>query len=339
MILNTFKNALLERLTRGLERAVQLGLLGLAVTLTPTIAQTDYPNKPLKIIVGFPPGQATDVIARLLAEKLSAALGQPVIIDNKPGQGGSIGAAAAAKAPADGYTLLLSATAPLATNPNLYKDLPYEPVRDFAPITLIANLPFVLVARPDLPANSVRELIALAKSKSSKLTYASSGNGSTSHLSMEMLKTAAGIDLLHVPYKGSVQAFTDVISGQVDAVFDTAVYALPMVKAGRVKLLAVAGSKRSSLSPDTPTVAEQGAPGYDSGAWLGMLFPTGTPRAIIARMNTELIKIVRTPEMTERLFKIGAEPLSSTPDEFSAHIKSELTKWGKAVIDSGVKVE
>ena len=302
-------------------------------------AQTDYPNRPLKIIVGFPPGQATDVIARLLAEKLSAVFGQSVIVDNKPGQGGSIGAAAAAKSPADGYTLLLSATAPLATNPNLYKDLPYEPIRDFAPITLIANLPFVLVARPDFPANNVRELITMAKAQRGKFTFASSGNGSTSHLSMEMLKTATGTDIRHVPYKGSVQAFTDVISGQVDLVFDTAVYALPMVRSGRVKLLAVAGAKRSTLIPDTPTVAEQGVPGYDTGAWLGMLFPIGTPRAIVARMNTELIKIVRTPEVTERLFKLGAEPLSSTPEEFSTHIKSELRKWGKAVVDAGVKVE
>jgi tripartite-type tricarboxylate transporter receptor subunit TctC len=241
------------------------------------LAQADYPSKPIKIIVGFPPGQATDVIARLLAEKLSATFGQAVLIDNKPGQGGSIGAAAAAKSPADGYTMLLSATAPLATNPNLYKDLPYEPVRDFAPITLLANLPFVLVARPDFPASNVRELIALAKAQNGKLTFASSGNGSTSHLSMEMFKTATGTVLQHVPYKGSVQAFTDVISGQVDVVFDTAVYALPMVRAGRVKLLAVASGKRSALMPDAATVAEQGVQGYDTGAWLGMLFPVGTP--------------------------------------------------------------
>jgi tripartite-type tricarboxylate transporter receptor subunit TctC len=231
-----------QKLLSGLKRTLLLTSLGIAMTPSLALAQVDYPTKPIKIIVGFPPGQATDVIARLLAEKLSAVLGQAVIVDNKPGQGGSIGAAAAAKSPADGYTLLLSATAPLATNPNLYKDLPYEPVRDFAPITLIANLPFVLVARPDFAASNVRELIALAKTKSGKLTYASSGNGSTSHLSMEMLKTATGIDLQHVPYKGSVQAFTDVISGQVDVVFDTAVYALPMVRAGRVKLLAVADS-------------------------------------------------------------------------------------------------
>lgn len=320
-------------------RSLVVAGLSAALVPAPVWAQAEYPTRPIKIIVGFPPGQATDVIARLLAEKLSTVFGQPVIVDNKPGQGGSIGAAAAAKAPPDGYTLLISATAPLATNPNLYKDLPYEPVRDFAPITLIANLPFVLVARPDLPANNVRELIALAKAKSGKLTYASSGNGSTSHLSMEMLKAATGIELQHVPYKGSVQAFTDVISGQVDVVFDTAVYALPMVRSGRVKLLAVAGGKRSSLMPETPTVAEQGAPGYDSGAWLGMLFPSGTPRAIVNRLNAELIKIVRTPEVTERLSKLGAEPLSSTPEEFAAHIKSELRKWGKAVTDSGVKIE
>lgn len=316
-----------------------MAALALAFFALNTFAQSDYPNKPLKIVVGFPPGQATDVIARLLAEKLTPVLGQAIVVDNKPGQGGSIGAAAAAKSPADGYTLLLSATAPLATNPNLYKDLPYEPVRDFAPITLVANLPFVLVARPGLPVNNIRELVALAKAQPGKLTFASSGNGSTSHLSMEMFKTATGTDLRHVPYKGSPQAFTDVISGQVDLVFDTAVYSLPQVRAGKVKLLAVAGAKRSALIPDVPTIAEQGVPGYDSGAWLGMLFPAGTPPAIVNRLNAEVIKIVRTPDMTERLLKLGAEPLSSTPEEFSAHIKSELRKWGKAVVDAGVKIE
>ena len=314
-------------------------LCALALLPARAMAQSDYPSKPLRIIVGFPPGQATDVIARLLAERLAVALGQPVLVDNKPGQGGSIGAAAAAKSPADGYTMLLSATAPLATNPNLNKDLPYEPMRDFAPITLVVNLPFVLVARPDLPAGNVRELVALAKAQPGKLTYASSGNGSTSQLSMEMFKSATGTDIRHIPYKGSPQAFTDVIAGQVDLVFDTAVYALPQVRAGRVKLLAMGNSKRSGLIPDVATVAEQGVPGYDTGAWLGMLFPAGTSPAIVNRMNTELHKIVRTPEMTERLSKLGGDVLLSTPEEFSAHMRSELRKWGKAVLDAGVKIE
>ena len=320
-------------------RLARAAALGFALLVGPALAQSDYPNKSIKIIVGFPPGQATDVIARLLAEKLGTVLGQPVVIDNKPGQGGSIGAAAAAKSPADGYTMLLSATAPLATNPNLYKDLPYEPVRDFAPITLVTNLPFVLVARPGLPVNNIRDLVALAKAQPGKLTFASSGNGSTSHLSMEMFKTATGTDFRHIPYKGSPQAFTDVIAEQVDVVFDTAVYALPQVRAGRVKLLAVASSKRSALIPDVATISEQGVPGYDSGAWLGALFPAGTPSAIVNRLNAEIIKIVRTPDMSERLNKLGGEPLSSTPEEFSAHIKSELRKWGKAVVDAGVKIE
>ncbi len=329
----------MKRLPLTLKSVALMACAALACVSLNALAQADYPNKPLKIVVGFPPGQATDVIARLLAEKLTPVLGQAVVVDNKPGQGGSIGAAAAAKSPADGYTLLLSATAPLATNPNLYKDLPYEPVRDFAPVTLVANLPFVLVARPGLPVNNIRELIALAKAQPGKLTFASSGNGSTSHLSMEMFKTATGTDLRHVPYKGSPQAFTDVISGQVDVVFDTAVYSLPQVRAGKVKLLAVASAKRSALIPDVPTIAEQGVPGYDSGAWLGMLFPAGTPAAMVNRLNAEVIKIVRTPDMTERLLKLGAEPLSSTPEEFSAHIRSELRKWGKAVVDAGVKIE
>jgi len=307
---------------------------------SPALAQADYPNKPIKIIVGFPPGQATDVIARMIGEKLSASLGQPVVIDNKPGQGGSIGAAAAAKAPPDGYTMLISATAPLATNPNLYKDLPYDPAKDFAPITLVGNLPFVLVANPRVPANNVRELIALAKAHPGQYTFASSGSGSTSHLSMEMLKFATGIDLRHVPYKGSPQAFTDVMGGQVDFVFDTAVYALPQVRAGRVKILAVASAKRSALLPDVPTVAEQGVPGYESGAWLGAVFPLGTAPAIVARMYTELNKIMKTPEMSQRLSTLGGEPLASaSPEEFGAHIRAEMRKWGKAVADSGARIE
>lgn len=316
-------------------------LLTLACTLpAAAFAQANYPDKPIRIVVGFPPGQATDVIARMVGEKITAAMGQPVVIDNKPGQGGSIGAAAAAKSPADGYTMLISATAPLATNPNLYKNLPYDPSKDFAPITLIANLPFVLVCNPNVPVHNIREMVALAKSKPGQLTFASSGSGSTSHLSMEMLKTPTGMDIRHVPYKGSPQAFTDVMGGQVDFVFDTAVYALPQVRAGRVRLLAVASAKRSALMPDVPTVAEQGVAGYESGAWLGALFPAGTPQPIVARMYTELNRIMKVPEMSEKLSTLGGEPLSSaSPEEFQNHIRSEMRKWGKAVTDSGARIE
>lgn len=317
-----------------------LSLLCVGTLFTPTTyAQSDWPNKPLRIVVGFPPGQATDLVARLLAEKLSPALGQQVIVDNRPGQAGSIGAAAVAKAAPDGYTLLLSATAPLATNPNLYKDLPYQPLRDLAPITRIGELPFVLVARPTLGVSTVRELVAMAKAKPAQLTFASSGNGSTSHLSMEMFKTATGTDFRHVPYKGSPQAFTDVMGGAVDVVFDTAVYALPHVKAGRVKLLGVASARRSILMPEVATIAEQGVPGYDSGAWLAMLFPAGTPAPIITRMNSELHRIVRSAEVNERMLAMGAEPLLSTPEELATHMKNELAKWGKAVRDSGARID
>lgn len=321
-------------------RILRLLALALACALPGVAgAQADWPNKPLRIIVGFPPGQATDLVARLLAEKLTQALGQQVVVDNRPGQAGSIGAAAAAKSAPDGYTMLLSATAPLATNPNLYKDLPYQPLRDFAPITRVGELPFVFVSRPGLAANNVRELVAMAKAKPGSITFASSGNGSTSHLSMEMFKTATGTDFRHVPYKGSPPAFTDVMGGVVDVVFDTAVYALPHVKAGRVKMLGVASAKRSALMPDVPTIAEQGAPGYDSGAWLAMLFPAGTPQPIVARMNTELHKIIRSQDVTEKFFAMGAEPTTSTPEELLAHMRSELAKWGKAVRDSGAKID
>ena len=297
-----------------------------------------YPSRPIKVVVGFPPGQATDVIARLMAAKLAESLGQPVVVENRPGKGGSLGAEAVAKSPPDGYTLLVSATAPLATNFNLYPSVGYNPATDFAPISLMAWLPFVLIVNPSVPANTLAELIAYAKTRPGALSYASSGNGTTAHLTMEMLKKAAGIDILHVPYKGGVAALSDVMAGQLQMGWDTALFVLPHVKAGKVRAIATASPTRSPLMPDIPAAAET-VPGFSSGAWLGLVAPAGTPRDIVNRLNAELHKLMKTPELTEKLAGLGSEVLLSTPDEFHEHIRRELVKWGKAVKDSGTRLD
>ena len=297
-----------------------------------------YPSRPIKVVVGFPPGQATDVIARLMAAKLAESLGQPVVVENRPGKGGSLGAEAVAKSPPDGYTLLVSATAPLATNFNLYPSVGYNPATDFAPISLMAWLPFVLIVNPSVPANTLAELIAYAKTRPGALSYASSGNGTTAHLTMEMLKKATGIDILHVPYKGGVAALSDVMAGQLQMGWDTALFVLPHVKAGKVRAIATASPTRSPLMPDIPAAAET-VPGFSSGAWLGLVAPAGTPRDIVNRLNAELHKLMKTPELAEKLAGLGSEVLLSTPDEFHEHIRRELVKWGKAVRDSGTRLD
>ena len=297
-----------------------------------------YPSRPIKVVVGFPPGQATDVIARLMAAKLAESLGQPVVVENRPGKGGSLGAEAVAKSPPDGYTLLVSATAPLATNFNLYPSVGYNPATDFAPISLMAWLPFVLIVNPSVPANTLAELIAYAKTRPGALSYASSGNGTTAHLTMEMLKKATGIDILHVPYKGGVAALSDVMAGQLQMGWDTALFVLPHVKAGKVRAIATASPTRSPLMPEIPAAAET-VPGFSSGAWLGLVAPAGTPRDIVNRLNAELHKLMKTPELAEKLAGLGSEVLLSTPDEFHEHIRRELVKWGKAVKDSGTRLD
>ena len=305
------------------------------------VAQTtaDYPAKPVTVIVGFPPGTATDSVGRILGERLGARLGKPFIVDNKPGQGGSIGAAAAAKAPPDGYTLLVSATAPLATNPHLYSKLPYDSSRDFAPIGLHSWLPYALVVNPNARITTFAELVERAKAEPGKLSYASIGNGTTSHLLMSMLMELTGTKMSHIPYKGSAQAQTDLIGGHVDMTFDTMVSVMPHVKAGTLKALAVSTLSRSKFAPEIPTLSELGVSGFDAGAWLGLLAPAGTPKPIVEKLNRELNAILDEPETQKRLLALGAEILKSTPDEFAAYIKSESEKWGNRVRQSGAKVE
>ena len=302
-------------------------------------AQGGYPNKPVRMVVGFPPGQATDIVARAVAQKLTESLGQSVFVDNRPGAAGIIGTEVAIKAGGDGYTLLMSSSGPLAVNPGLYAKLPYDPLRDLAPITLVASVPLFLVAHPSLPANNVPELIALAKQRPGEINYASGGSGVTNHLVMEMFKSAAGVNLVHVPYKGGPPALTDLIAGQVSVMFETGPGALPHVRSGKLKALATGGARRSMAMPKLATVAEQGIAGFDGVAWIGFVAPAGTPRAIVDRLNEETVKILALPDVRERFVSQGAEPVGNSPGEFAAYIKAEIAKWGKVIRESGAKVD
>jgi tripartite-type tricarboxylate transporter receptor subunit TctC len=289
-------------------------------------AQTDYPIRPVKVIVPSPPGGGTDILARVLAQHLSKALGQPFFVENKAGAGNMIGIEFVAHAAADGYTVLVVPST-LALNSVLYKKVPYDPVRDFAPVTLAATAPNVLVVNPALPAKSLAEFIALAKAKPGALSYGTPGIGTSPHLSMELLKSMAGIDLQHVPYRGTAAAVTDVIGGQIAVTFANALTAKPQVDAGRVRALAVSGPKRIEALPAVPPVAEAGVPGYEAMQWYGVVVPAGTPAPVIARLNAEAVKALQSDEMKEKLALDGAQPVGSTPATFAALIRSELEKW------------
>lgn len=315
--------------------------LALACFAACAIAQPapGYPAKPVRIIVGFPPGQATDIVARVVAEKLTARLGQSFFVDNKPGAAGIIGTELTINSPADGYTLLFSSSGPLAVNPGLYAKLPYDPVKDLQPISLAATVPLFLVVHPSVKAGSVKELIALAKSQPGKLNYASGGSGVTNHLVMEMFKSEAGIDMQHVPYKGGPPAVADLIGGQVSLMFETGPGVLPHVRSGKLRALGVGSTRRSSAMPELPTVAEQGFPGFDGVAWIGFVARVGVPRPIIDKLAGETAAIMALSDVRDRLLSLGAEPAATTPDEFAAYIRVEIAKWGKVVRESGAKVE
>ena len=301
-------------------------------------AQSDYPTRPVKVIVPSPPGGGTDILARVLAQHFSKALGQPFVVENKPGAGNMIGIESVARAPADGYTLLVVAST-LALNSVLYKKVPYDPGRDFAPITLAATAPNVLVVNPGLPVKSLPEFIALAKAKPGALSYGTPGIGTSPHLSMELLKSMAGIDLQHVPYRGTAAAVTDVIGGQIAATFANALTAKPQVDSGRVRALAVSGPSRADAFPTVPPVAEAGVPGYEAMQWYGMAAPAGTPAPIIARLHTEAAKALHSDEMREKLALDGAQPVGSTPAEFAALIRRELDKWSRVVRAAGIELQ
>ena len=307
-------------------RWVRLCFLPLTIFWGIAQAQTDYPVRPVRIVVPSPPGGGTDIVARVLAQHFSKGLGQPFFVENKPGAGNMIGIEFVARSPADGYTLLFVAST-LALNSVLYKKVPYDPVRDFAPITLAATAPNVLIVNPGLPARSLAEFIVLAKKKPGALSYGTPGIGTSPHLSMELLKSMAGIDIVHVPYRGTAAAVTDVIGGQIAVTFANALTAKPQVDSGRVRALAVSGPKRIEALPAVPPVAEAGVPGYEAMQWYGLAAPAGTPAPVIARLNAEAVKALHSDEMKEKLALDGAQPVGSTPAEFTALIRSELAKW------------
>ena len=317
--------------------------LPLPAALAQTLAAQAYPVRPVRLIVPYPPGGPTDVLVRIVAVKLSEALGQPFGIDNKAGASGMIGAAEVAKAAPDGYTLLGNASIHVI-NPSLYAKTAFDAIADFTPVTQLAGVPLILVVNHDLPVKNVRELIAYARANPGKLNFASSGNAAAQHLAGESFKLATGIQMQHVPYKGSAPALTDLIGGQVQLMFDSMPSAMPHVKAGKLRPLAVTTLTRSTAVPDLPTVAEAGVAeaglaGFDISTWYGLWAPKNTPREIVERLATETAKILKLPEVRERYAALGAEPVGSTPDEFAAYCRSELVKWAKVVKQSGAKAD
>ncbi len=318
--------------------------LSLAATLaisTPhaPAAADAYPARPIRFVVAFPPGGGTDIIARSIAQKLAERLAQQVVVDNRPGAGGNIGTDIVAKSAPDGYTLLMGSAGPLAINASLFDKMPFDPIRDLAPVTLAASTPNVLVVHPSLKAATVNELIALAKARPGEINFASSGHGTPAHLAGELFNSMAGVKLVHVPYKGAAPALADLLGGQVQLMFSTMPPALPHVKDGKLRALAVTSSKRSRAMPELPTVDEVALPGFEANTWHGVVVPAGTPAAIVARLNREIVAILHLPEVVERLSGQGAEALGSTPEEFAAYIRSESVKWAKVVRDSGAKAE
>ncbi len=298
-----------------------------------------YPSRPIRIVVPFPAGGTTDLIARAAGQKLTESLGQPVVVDNRPGAGGNIGAELVAKSAPDGYTLLMGTVGTHAINASLYPKMPYDHVRDFAPIILVAGVPNVLVVNPSLPVNSVQELIAYGKANPGKLNFASSGNGTSIHLSGELFKTMTGVQMAHIPYKGSAPALQDLAGGQVQLMFDNLPSALPLIKAGRLKALAVTSKTRAPALPDVPTVAESGLPGFEASSWFGLLAPAGTPQPVITKVNAEIAKWLATPEAKEKLTAQGANVVGGTPEDFARHIAAETAKWQKVVKESGAKID
>lgn len=304
----------------------------------PVFAQ-QWPAKPLRIIVPFPAGQAADLIARIIADRLGPVLGQHVVVDNRPGAGGLIGAELTAKGSPDGYTLGMAGNATMSIAPSLYAKLSYSPLKDFAPITNMAAVPFVYCVNPASPVHGIQELIALAKAKPGEIKYGSSGNGSTSHLVQALFAAMAGIDVVHIPYKGSVPSITDLIGGRITYVAETTPPVLSHVRAGRLRAIGVSSAKRIPFLPDLPSVDEQGVKGYDVIAWGGLVAPAGTPPSVLERLNREIVKIVNTPEVQQRFSEMAIIPVGNTREQFAAFLKAELPQWARAVKVSGAKVE
>jgi tripartite-type tricarboxylate transporter receptor subunit TctC len=313
-------------------------LLACLLVATAANAQDVYPSRPLRLILPFPPGGGTDILGRLLAERLSANLGQPVVTENRGGAGGNVGAEAAAKSPPDGYTIVLVAPS-LAISPTLYSKLNYDPVKDFAPISLVATVPNVMITHPGVGAQTLQEFIALAIARPGAMNFGSGGSGTSNHLAGELFNVVAGTKLVHVPYKGVNLAMQDLLAGNVHLVFIGIPAAAPHIKAGKLRALALLAAHRSSTLPDVPTAAEAGLPNFEVTTWYGILAPAGTPRPIVNRLNSELTKIMHAPDLKERLAAMATEPLTSTPEEFAAYIKREIAKWGDVVRKAGLKAD
>ena len=309
-------------------------------TAVPSLAQAPaWPARPLKLVIPFPSAGATDTLGRTLAQKLGDALGQPVVVDNKPGAGGAIGSDIVAKAPADGYTMLMATTSTHSIGPGLNPKLPYNAEKDFIPVVWVANSTNILIAAPTLPVSNVAELVAFARAHPGQVNFASSGTGTIVHLTGELFASMAGVTITHVPYKGTALAIPDLMSGQVSIMFDNIVSALPYVKSGKVKALGISGAKRSPLVPDVPTIAQSGVPGFISDTYFGVFVPAGTPREVVNRLNTEINRIVASPEFRDKLASLGAEPVGGSPEQFAAEIRNESAKWAKVIKDAGVKLE
>ena len=333
-----------ERVSSRGRRALALAAAALALgAVAPPLRAAGpahaVPSKPARIVVPFTPGGSTDILARAIGQRLSEAWGQPVVIENKPGAGGNVGVELVAKAPPDGYTIVMGHIGTFAANPALYKALPYDPVKDFAPITLVAMVPNVLVVGPAVQAKSLGELIAYAKANPGRLDYGSGGNGSAAHLATEYFRMRTGVSMQHVPYKGTGPAVADLLGGQIGVMITGALPLLPHIKSGKLRALAVASPKRLAILPDVPTIAESGYPGFSAVQWYGLFAPAATPKEIVAKINRDAVKALRDPAVAERLASEGAEPVGDTPEQFGAFVKSEIELWGKVIRESGAKVD
>jgi tripartite-type tricarboxylate transporter receptor subunit TctC len=322
----------------SLRRAACVCLVAVLALAAPLASAQQYPARTIRVVVPFPPGAFNDTLGRLLAQEFQKTWGQPAIVENRPGAGSAIGADLVAKSPGDGYTLLIVAF-PFALINSLHARMGMDVTRDFAPIAWCGATPNILVVNPSVPANSVGELLALARAKPGTLNYASTGTGSSNHLSMELFKSMTNTDIVHVPYKGSAPAVTDLLGGQINIMFDNTPNVLPHIRAGKMRALGVTTLNRSSFTPELPTVAESGVPGYEVTAWFGMVAPAGTPKDVVAKLNAEVNRVLALPETKERFLKAGVEPTGGSPEEFARHIRTEVTKWAKVVKDADIKAD